>query len=334
LLQATEESINTAYIDLAASMDGGVQRVIDTAVDLGIPAKAPGLDPNLSTVLGSATISPIDMANAFGSIAAGGRAKEWYLIDAVESPDGAVQFKHRVRTTEAVSEDVAADTSYALQQVAAAGTGINARLADRPVAGKTGTATSEAGHVRSSWFVGYTPQLSTAVMYVRGNGNEPLDGFLDTFFGGQHPALTWRAIMSRALAGTEVIQFPPPANLEQTAEGHEAPTQAPAPSTPPPEPSPTQTRTPTPSETPTPSPTRTPSPTPSPTQTPSPTETPSPTPSQTPTASPTRSPSPTASPTGRGGGGGSPAGGNGNGGDGSGAGGTGVGGDGGGPGGG
>ena len=63
----------------------------DTAVDLGVPADAPGLDPNFSTVLGSATVSPIDMANAFGSIAAGGRAKEEYVVEAVESADGAVQ---------------------------------------------------------------------------------------------------------------------------------------------------------------------------------------------------------------------------------------------------
>ncbi len=134
--------------------------------------------------------------------------------------DGEVEYEREERSDQAIPADVAADTSYALQQVTTTGTGTNANTIGRPVAGKTGTATSDDGHVRSSWFVGYTPQLATAVMYVRGNGNEPLDGFLDTFYGGQHPALTWQAIMSRATAGTEVVPFPPPANLTQTAEGN------------------------------------------------------------------------------------------------------------------
>ena len=55
--------------------------VIDTAVGMGIPRNAPGLDPNLSIVLGSATVSPIDMANAYGTIADGGLAKKWYVVD-------------------------------------------------------------------------------------------------------------------------------------------------------------------------------------------------------------------------------------------------------------
>ena len=39
----------------------------------------------------------------------------------------------------------------------------------------------------SSWFVGYTPQVATAVMYVRGKGNEALNGYLPTYFGADYP---------------------------------------------------------------------------------------------------------------------------------------------------
>ena len=47
----------------------------------------------------------------------------------------------------------------------------------RPAAGKTGTATNDDDEVSSAWFVGYTPQLATAVMYVRGDGDDALDGW-------------------------------------------------------------------------------------------------------------------------------------------------------------
>ena len=159
------------------------------------------------------------MANAYGTIDDAGLAKKVFTVQSVRSTQGGKNYKHKVQTTQAISEDVAADTSYALQQVTKYGTGTNANTIGRPVAGKTGTATTDAGHVRSSWFVGYTPQLVTAVMYSRGNGNEPLDGYLDTFYGGEHPALTWAAIMRRALEGEDILPFPPAANLEQTAVG-------------------------------------------------------------------------------------------------------------------
>ena len=88
--------------------------------------------------------------------------------------------------------------------------------------------------------MGYTPQLSTAVMYVRGDGDDQLDGWLPSYFGADYPADTWTAIMRRDMEGLEVEDFPPPANLDGDApeDGH-------APYTPPPtptkKPSPTKT---------------------------------------------------------------------------------------------
>jgi membrane peptidoglycan carboxypeptidase len=187
------------------------------------------------------------MANAFGTIAAEGQRKDWYVIESVKDPGGGDQYKRKVKTRTAISEDVAADASYALQQVTSSGTGTNANVIGRPIAGKTGTATNDDGDVRSSWFVGYTPQLSTAVMYTRGDGNQPLNDFLPTFFGGEYPARTWAAIMAAALEGEEILSFPPPVFMDQTAEGHEPlptftpepteeeePTEEPVESTPPP----------------------------------------------------------------------------------------------------
>jgi membrane peptidoglycan carboxypeptidase len=297
LLEATEDSVNTAYVDMVNSIPDGPEKVVDTAVAMGIPQDAAGLEPNLSMVLGSATVSPIDMANAYGTIAAGGLAKDVYAVESVKTADGESQYAHSEKTTQAISEDVAADTSYALQQVTTSGTGTNANTIGRPVAGKTGTATDDEGNVRSSWFVGYTPQLATAVMYSRGNGNAPLDDYLPTFYGGEYPARTWAAVTARALEGEEILQFPEPAFLDQTVEGHE----------------PTPTYTPPPEDTSTPEPTTTPgegggaddseepSPTPSsPPPSPSPTQSSAPPPpSQTPTQSSAPSPTVGQSPPGQ-----------------------------------
>ena len=93
LLYATEQSVNTAYIDLADTMDNGIELILDTAVAMGIPRNAPGLDENYSMVLGSATISVIDMANSFGTIAAEGRAKDWFVGPGDQGPPGG----HRVQ---------------------------------------------------------------------------------------------------------------------------------------------------------------------------------------------------------------------------------------------
>jgi membrane peptidoglycan carboxypeptidase len=288
LLTATEQSVNTAYTDLTMSMKNGPQKILDTAVEMGIPRDAPGLQPNSGIALGSATINPISMANAYGTIADGGQAKSWYVLSSVSSASGDSLYKKKVTSHRVVSDDIDRDVSYALQQVVQHGTGQNAMALGRPAAGKTGTATNKKGDVSSSWFVGYTPQLSTAVMYVRGDGNDALNGYLPSYFGADYPTRTWTATMRAALEGTPVAQFPPPANVPATntsASHAPAPTYTPPPATP----QPTRTTHAAPSPTPTPT-TTAPAPTTSapPPVSPSPTGTPScllcgsPTPSPTP----------------------------------------------------
>lgn len=234
LLTATQNSVNTAYADLTDALPNGPEDVLEMAVKMGIPRNAPGLEPNNAISLGSATISPIAMASAYSTVASGGVHRDVHLIRKVSrASDGKALYQVNDKSERAFSEDIAADVSYALQQVVSAGTGFQALNLGRPAAGKTGTATNDDGDVSSSWFVGYTPQVSTAVMYVRGKGNQALNGFLPTFYGGEYPARTWTAIMARLMDGREVETFPPPVFLDGTApeEGHE-------PYTPPPEPEP------------------------------------------------------------------------------------------------
>jgi membrane peptidoglycan carboxypeptidase len=246
LTKATEDSINTAYANLTDSIPDGPTKILNMAVAMGIPRNTPGLEPNRAIALGSATISPIDMANAYATIADGGIHHDWFVIKKVtRASDNKVLYKAPRKTNRALPDDISRDVSYALQQVVKSGTGQNAQALRRPAAGKTGTATNADGDVSSSWFVGYTPQVATAVMYVRGKGNEALNGFLPTYFGANYPTYTWRAVMSAVLDGQPSETFPPAANVDG-----EAPSTGHAPYVPPP-PKPKKTKKATPTPTPT-----------------------------------------------------------------------------------
>jgi membrane peptidoglycan carboxypeptidase len=133
-----------------------------------------------------------------------------------------------------VAGDVADDVTYALSSVVEQGTGRAVAALGRPVAGKTGTNgvdTNDGGNiVNSSWFVGYTPQISTAVMYVAGKtGSASLDPYRrpgdTTFFGATYPAQTWVDYMKTATDGQDVERFDPPAYVNS----YQQPTYTPAP---------------------------------------------------------------------------------------------------------
>ncbi len=332
LLTATEQSVNTAYVDLTRSMQDGPRKVLDMAVRMGIPRNSAGLEPTAGISLGSATISPVDMANAYGTIADGGRAKKWYVVAKVTDDSGRTRYSAPSARPRALRNDLDRDVSYALQQVVSDGTGRNALELGRPAGGKTGTATNEAGNVSSSWFVGYTPQLATAVMYVRGDGNDNLNcvrarsrgcrpGYLVPYFGAEFPTRTWTQAMRETLDDAPVQEFPPPANVKADRDDHAPiPTFTPEPTPPhqPAGPSEPPSRTPSeePSDTPTPTPTRSSAPatTAPPSSPPSSSAPPGAPPSSPPPEPPSPSPTPAPTPTPTGGTGPAPdSGGNGNG---------------------
>lgn len=265
LTYALEQSINTAFVDMSSSIEDGPKKILSTANRLGIPpakadpkypgipdASGPDLEADALITLGKARLSPINMANAYASIDNGGKRANVHVIDKVADKNGETLWSYKQSTKQAIGEDIAADTSYAMQQVVQDGTGKAALALGRPAAGKTGTATNDKDQVSSAWFVGYTPQLSTAVMYVRGDGDDQLDGWLPSYFGADYPAETWTAVMKRDMEGLPIEEFPPPANVDGDApeEGHD-------PYTPPPSPTHTPKPTKQPSRTPSQSPTET-----------------------------------------------------------------------------
>ncbi len=274
LLEATEESVNTAYVDLTASIENGPQEVIDAAVAAGIPRKAPGLTPDPTITLGTADIKPVDLASAYATFANEGKRDDWFVIKKVTGPNGENLYSHKSKETRAFPEDVNSNVVYAQEQVVKSGTGVAAQELGCPAAGKTGTANlhPETPAVTSAWFAGYTPKLSASVMYVRGDaGTGNLDGVggMTDFFGASYPARTWTAFMSKALEGQECEDFPE----VDYVNGSPTPTYTPSPT-------PTETPSESPTPTPTPTPTEKVKPTPpgqqSPTPTPTPTDTTSP----------------------------------------------------------
>jgi membrane peptidoglycan carboxypeptidase len=247
---ATEQSVNTAFVDMSASMKNGPQKILTQAEKMGIPpseadSRYPGiprtsrdLEADALITLGKARVSAINMANTYATIANGGQRADVHVISKVTDSTGKVLYSYKPHTTEAIKPDVDRDVSYALQQVVLHGTGANAQAVGRPVAGKTGTATNDNGDVSSSWFVGYTPQLATAVMYVRGDGDNALNDWLPPYngaagyFGAGYPTATWSAVMKRDLVGLPVRSFPPPAYVtgDPPEAGH-SPAPPPAPPT-------------------------------------------------------------------------------------------------------
>src|SRR5690606_37270501 len=114
--------------------------------------------------LGIASVSPTDMAEAYATLAAGGKQTDWYTVKRVTAPSGAVRHEVSPEPSQAIDDDVVADVTYALTQVVDGenGTGKAARDLNRPVAGKTGTHED-----KTSWFAGYTPQLAATIMFYQ-----------------------------------------------------------------------------------------------------------------------------------------------------------------------
>jgi penicillin-binding protein 1A len=205
--QATLRSDNTVYAQL--TLDVGPQRVAAVARRLGVrtPLDVRGqFVPAMG--LGSIAVSPLDMASAYATLAAGGIYSEPTAIRKVLLPSGKLdtRWASERRRTRVVPDGVASVVTSILEDNIRYGTGTRAAL-DRPAAGKTGTTDEHA----DAWFVGYTPRLATAVWMGYTRGEIPmLDVHGISVSGGSFPAEIWRRFMSPALERTPVLEFPEP----------------------------------------------------------------------------------------------------------------------------
>jgi penicillin-binding protein 1A len=205
---ATLRSDNTVYAQL--TLDVTPQKVADVARRMGVRSR---LDVKGLFVpamgLGSIAVSPLDIASAYSTLAAGGVHAEPMAIRRVVLPDGTVDTRAgwgKPKRHRAISEGTAAIVTRILEQNIQSGTGTRAAFG-RPAAGKTGTAELNV----DAWFAGYTPDLATAVWMGYTRAEIPLDsvhGIAVT--GGSFPAEMWRLFMEPALDGKDARSFPEP----------------------------------------------------------------------------------------------------------------------------
>jgi len=164
LRECLTHSVNMCSIQIIDRV--GVDSVIEQARKLGIQSPLPS---SLTLALGAGEVTPFELANAYATIASGGRYQAPVLIEHVKSNDGQILQEASYEQTEALDPNVAYAMTHIMQSVVEAGTAQRAKALDRPVAGKTGTSNEQ----RNAWFVGYTPDLVAAV-YVGFDDNAPL----------------------------------------------------------------------------------------------------------------------------------------------------------------
>ncbi|SBW20286.1 transglycosylase domain-containing protein [Protofrankia symbiont of Coriaria ruscifolia] len=204
--RATWDSVNTYYIQLEEKI--GVRAVVNMATRLGIPASyLADVHPTKGDLtIGSERVTPLDMANAYATLAAHGvHCDPRYVLSATDSGNQNVDIAPTPACQRAVSAGVADTVTSILAGVITQGTGYpNAAAIGRPAAGKTGT----TDNYSSAWFVGYTPQMaaSVAVGNPRGAQGNPLKGVVadgrtwSRVFGGDLPAIIWGRSLRAALA--------------------------------------------------------------------------------------------------------------------------------------
>lgn len=148
-----------------------------------------------AVALGSYAVTPFEMAEAYAVFASNGRETTPYIISHVEDARGELVIDnrddHREAGRQIVSPGVAEIVTSMLQDAVSKGTGTAAQLGGRPVAGKTGT----TNRGTNAWFVGYTPELVTAV-YIGYDTPLSLGGGAT---GGGLAAPVWGRYMQRAL---------------------------------------------------------------------------------------------------------------------------------------
>jgi penicillin-binding protein 1A len=209
LWKAIAYSDNTVFAQLTNLVGPG--NVATMSQKLGITTP---LQPYFAIGLGAEPATPLEMARAYATLDNGGQRVDGSLKGITDEPR-AIQCLHYDTTTHqckggennvvdkpVLSPELAALETSMLQGVVTYGTGTKAQLPGRAVAGKTGT-TENYG---DAWFVGYTPQLVTAVWVGYPNKLVPMttEYHGKSVVGGTYPALIWKEFMTSALAYLKV----------------------------------------------------------------------------------------------------------------------------------
>ena len=245
LVSATAESLNTVYVPLG--FKAGYKSVYHVAQDAGLPTQGlnDGHPGEGGFFLGQSDVAPLYQASGYSTIANDGNYITPHSIKRVVDSQGHAKTP-KLEKRQVFSADIAHDVQYAMQAVVTRGTGRNAAIPGRQIAGKTGTTNDNV----AAWFSGFTPkQLVTTVGMWRYRDKTakhaarslPLQhvGVYSKINGGDLPAQIWHDYMTGALSLSKYNDptvFPPPAYVGDTSESQ----------TPPPSATPTPSNTPLP----------------------------------------------------------------------------------------
>tara|TARA_B100001939_G_scaffold106039_1_gene91668 strand:+ start:900 stop:3035 length:2136 start_codon:yes stop_codon:yes gene_type:complete len=214
LADALKNSLNTVAVQLPDKV--GFDAIIEIANGFDIGTERP-LGKFYPMAIGAYEQTVLDMTAAYAAVTNRGVFVKPTPFEEIRGPGGEVLWSRRVdgdRGRRALDSDVADAMNWMLQRVVDGGTGIAAKLQDRPVAGKTGT--SEGA--RDLWFIGSIPQLTTGVWFGYDNNRE-------TKSNSGQSAWAWNQYMTKIKGGLPVETFPPKPvlNREFTPPGKQKP---------------------------------------------------------------------------------------------------------------
>ena len=195
LEEALARSLNTVAVRL--TLEVGPATVADFARRLGL-SDIP-TNPGPSIALGAYEVSPLELAAGYQVFQTGGGRTTPYLVSEIRSTRGEVLYSHAQSAPTPVLDALFATRMVEmLKKVVTGGTGTGANIG-RPAAGKTGT----SQNWRDAWFVGFTPDVLTAVWVGNDNGAP-----MAKVTGGELPAEIWKRFMTVAEKNLPSRDFP------------------------------------------------------------------------------------------------------------------------------
>ena len=203
LRESLYKSKNIPTVKLA--IDLGVKDIIKFAEKLNIQSK---IQKDLSISLGSASLTLLELTNAYSVFANNGTQAVPYKIQKIKDRNGEVLYENNPQTKQVIPATTAYIITTILQDVITKGTGRGVNVFNRPIAGKTGTTNDNT----DAWFIGYTPEIIAGV-YV-GNDQPTFSlGIYET--GSRAAAPIWKNFMLSALKKYKEIDFEMPTGLEK-----------------------------------------------------------------------------------------------------------------------
>ena len=215
---ALEKSLNLVTVRVADAV--GMEQVAQTAIAFHVVDSMPRVLP---AALGAVETTVLREAAGYAGLAQGGREVIPTLVDSVQDRDGHVLWRAPARTClgcddvakppllvdqrrEAADPQSTFQVVTMMQGVVARGTGFTAgKGLDRPIAGKTGTSQD----FNDAWFVGFTPDMVTAVWI----GFDNPTSLGDNQSGATIAAPIWHDYMAQALKGHPTLKFVAPTGV-------------------------------------------------------------------------------------------------------------------------